>query len=582
MTDLSHLSLENQRLLDLIEDRERKLRLDPHSVYPWLLDPCRVRLLIVSDGPLDFGMGAGGLRTLVEALLDTPGFYVRFELTLGHIEEPDDADMMVGDPRIARAVKRFKFDDPSHFAPDMYDQVWLFGIYDLYEERGVSPGGQPYPADRLGDGELRALSLFMDGGGGLFATGDHGELGKALGGSIPRARSMRLWNDTAPPSMDAVNEVSMSGPRRNDTNRRGHEGTSEFDDQSDDIPQTIAPRMYRRWGHSWEWAYPHPLLCGPRGVIRVLPDHPHEGECVEPADTNRSDTFGDYTIREYPPGVRGAERPLPQVIATSSVLAGTLSSDKQPTQAHTFGAICAYNGHHAGVGRVVTDATWHHFVNWNLIGTVNVPPGDPRRLGFLATAEGQAYLEEIKAYYRNLAVWLSRPAQLAAMNQRITWTALWTDRLLEAVLPRTDVSLDRAGLAQVFAVGRHARDVLGRFAGRCQAARIAHSLLEDHLPEELRLRLDPWAPRAKELPEPDPLPWFDPEPVLDLALGGAVIALRERFRTPNEPKIQARVEKEMDRVMARGVKVALDRGLKSMAASAERFVGLFTGKPPRP
>ena len=37
----------------------------------------------------------------------------------------------------------------------------------------------------------------MDGGGGLFATGDHGALGKALCGEVPRARSMRRWDDSS-------------------------------------------------------------------------------------------------------------------------------------------------------------------------------------------------------------------------------------------------------------------------------------------------------------------------------------------------------------------------------------------------
>jgi len=140
----------------------------------------------------------------------------------------------------------------------------------------------------------------MNGGGGVFATGDHGALGVCLSGSIPRARSMRLWGDTSP--NDALNEVSMTGPRRNDTNRIGPSAGSQFNDQSDVVPQPISPKMYQRWTGLWRYSYPHPLLCGPRGVIRVLPDHPHEGQCVLPANTNRSDTFAGYPIVEYPPG----------------------------------------------------------------------------------------------------------------------------------------------------------------------------------------------------------------------------------------------------------------------------------------
>jgi hypothetical protein len=42
---------------------------------------------------------------------------------------------------------------------------------------------------------------------------------------------------------------------------------------------------------------------------------------------------------------------------------------KSPTVAHSFGLLSAYDGQHrAGVGRVICDSTWHHFVNVNLIG----------------------------------------------------------------------------------------------------------------------------------------------------------------------------------------------------------------------
>jgi hypothetical protein len=74
-------------------------------------------------------------------------------------------------------------------APDTHDQVWLFGFQ--------SSGSEP------SDEELRAISEFMDSGGGLFATGDHSALGKALCSEVPRARSMRRWDDSS-------GEVGMS------------------------------------------------------------------------------------------------------------------------------------------------------------------------------------------------------------------------------------------------------------------------------------------------------------------------------------------------------------------------------------
>lgn len=113
--------------------------------------------------------------------------------------------MLDGDATIARRITNFRFDNATHFAPDMYDEAWLFGI-----ETG--PG--------IDATELRSISDFMNGGGGVFATGDHGALGKAMGGEIPRVRSMRLWDHTSANS--DLDEVSMMERRRNDTNRPGH------------------------------------------------------------------------------------------------------------------------------------------------------------------------------------------------------------------------------------------------------------------------------------------------------------------------------------------------------------------------
>ncbi|WP_142024364.1 hypothetical protein [Blastococcus colisei] len=361
----------------LLRERFRRdLQLLPERLYPFFR-PCRNRVLLVADGGLDFSEQDFGLSVFVRTLLNTPGRYVRHEITLAHISAVDPTRLMVGEPRIARRISGFRFDDGDHFAADRYDVVMLFGISSAYPGRG--------PADSLAESELRALTEYMNGGGGLFATGDHGALGKALSSEVPRARGMRLWNSTS--AQEEFDRVSMGGPRRNDTNRGGL-----FNDQSDDVPQVVAPRMYTA-GHFFPLTFPHPLLCGPRGVIRVMPDHPHEGECVEPADTSATLPTGDA---EYPPAVDGGPRPLPEVISTNTVPAGNVArlpgGQKRATYAQAFGGICAYDGHRAGVGRVITDATWHHFVNINLVGMVfpELPEFDK---GFLGSAAGSSHLE---------------------------------------------------------------------------------------------------------------------------------------------------------------------------------------------
>jgi hypothetical protein len=130
----------------------------PELHWPYLR-PCTVRLLIVADG-LDFSAQDFGLSTFVQTLLDMPGRHVRFNITLGHIDNVGANEMMGGEPRIARRITRLRFDDAAHFATDMYDVVLLFGIAvsfvageekgwlrDIEKLTGVKLQTAPLPAD---------------------------------------------------------------------------------------------------------------------------------------------------------------------------------------------------------------------------------------------------------------------------------------------------------------------------------------------------------------------------------------------------------------------------------------------------
>lgn len=564
--NLSHLSDENRQLIEFRRDFEERYRLEPEVFWPFWR-PCQVRTLIVVDG-LDFSEGGFGLATFVRSLLDIPGIYVRFNITLAHINTAAVTQMMDGENRIANRITEFKFDNPAHFGVDMYDEVFLLGIASSFFGRGTASDGQPYPPDRLADPELRILTQFMNKGGGLFATGDHGTLGRALSHAIPRARNMRLWQSTA--GQNADDEVSMDGERRNDTNRRGHDVTSEFNDQSDDVPQSIQPKIYLRRNGLFRYKFPHPLLCGPNGVIRVMPDHPHEGECIEPADPNQDLDIGGPLGPEYPNAVDAGARPLPEIITVSTVLSGTTSGLKQPTVAQSFGGISAYDGHRAGVGRVVTDATWHHFVNINLVGEMGT--AGPKGVGFLDTPAGQAHFENIKTYYRNLAVWLARPERISCMNARLSWSLVWSDRVMEAVLSTADIKVADVD-SRIFAIiGRHARDVLGRFAGQCQSVSLILDLVLRRAIPELIPEIDPWIPEPPELRKRfDGIEWFDASPILDIAFGAALVALREAFPQPDEKASRDLETEKVVEVMSHGARVGLERGFESMA-SATRLV----------
>lgn len=544
-------------MIDKVLDRRELYAKDPYSLYPWLLAPCTVKVLLVSDGFIDFADGDFGLSTFVDSLINPGLWYVRYQITIAHLSESvSDAAVKLGEPGIHASIKGFVFDNPAHFTPTKYDQVWMFAAATNYHNGFYSTRNNnqaTYPAGRLGNQELINLSAHSNNGRGIFATGDHGALGKAMAAEVTRVRSMRFWDSTSTdPFLD---EVSMFGPRRNDTNDIGHNNLTEFDDQSDDIPQRIEPKLYRlNLTPYLTRTHPHPLLCGPRGIITVLPDHPHEGECITP--NSLTDIYSYDSTEEYPVETGGSTRISPELIAISRVPAGNTAGGKIPTHPQCFGAICAYDGHRAGVGRVVTDATWHHFVNINLIGAEGYPPSNPKSLGFLASTSGKRHLQNILAYYRNIALWLSRPANFACFRRRICWRLLWQDRVIEAVTVHPDITMATAAPSTVYEIGFHAYEVLCKVMPRCFAYRLILSLVEVATPGMAR-QLDPWI----EQTVPNGLgSWVDPTPTMYYALGGAMVRLRQQYAFPSADNATALDQSSVDYIevgAAQGVEMAL-------------------------
>ncbi|MCX6216835.1 hypothetical protein [Spirosoma sp.] len=528
---------ENEHLSKAIKERTNLLKLSPEKLYPWWRRPCKVRLLLLTDGTLNFGLGDFGLSTFVSILSNDGRSYVDFEITIAH------RGLAVGNPGVpvSRSIPNFRFTDGSHFSDTMYDQVWLFGF-------DASPVG-------LSDAELVLLSTFMNNGGGVFATGDHGELGRALGGSVSRVRKMRLWTN-------ASGNVGMQDPNRNDTNRIGHDSGSQFDDQSDDVPQEIQPRLYSSsLGGFLRETYPHPILCSPLGRIKVLPDHPHEGQCVEPTDLT-----GNYEkdgTPEFPMGI------TPEIIAYSTVLAGNTAGTKLATQAQTFGAICAYDGHKANIGRIVTDSTWHHFVNINLIGEASEPDTNVKGLGFMASATGQQHLAQIKHYYINTAVWLSRTTNHTCFRSRLLWQLVVEHRILEATMDNPALRFERITPSLLYSIGTHATDVLGKKASQCRRLILLIDIVRPILPEFVQL-IDPWLNNRKQEPNP-PIPWFDFNPLLAMALGGGLLTLRDKFVNNNLDDPNRIEAKEIMAVFQEGAKRGVEVALKELNTDLRKF-----------
>lgn len=360
---------------------------------------------------------------------------------------PDKITNTEPDPS-ATIAGPFHFDDPNINLAD-YDEIWLFGD-EGYDGAPVGPQAGPpdpmtgeltgEPGD-LTDSELAAITNFMQAGGGLFAVGDHDGLGSGMCGCIPRLRYMRKWyspddpNARLPP-LKVTNWPGVGKPRV-DTLQQGATdvgNTFFFDDQSDDIPQPLTVLLPS-----------HPVIQGATGPLTVYPDHMHEGEVIVPTGQQLTQTSAtDSTLSFADPGFTefpsiGVYQEAPKILATSSagssgnfmdssgnpmghmtsIPTGTNPEDA-PCENKNFGVdssacdvkpnntLAAYDGATVNVGRIVTDSSFHHFIDLNLLGDpCSLIPA--KQQGFNASAKGQAYLREISAFYVNMATWLAWP-----------------------------------------------------------------------------------------------------------------------------------------------------------------------------
>ncbi|MGB5456417.1 MAG: hypothetical protein WBO16_02455 [Gammaproteobacteria bacterium] len=193
---------------------------------------------------------------------------------------------------------------------------------------------------------------------GVFATGDHEDLGAGMRMNVPRVRNMRYWLSSEIPDIGDTSRLSTNLPGDNDI--------YEFADQSDTHPQRLYVNYRTEAGGIGD---PHSLLQGgPLGPIEVFPDHPHEGECRIPTNLNTAFTLGGDEKDEWPGVITGGGKVVPEMVALT-MPHGDAFPGKEALAPRSFMAIVAYDGHRANRGRVSTDATWHHFENINIDGT---------------------------------------------------------------------------------------------------------------------------------------------------------------------------------------------------------------------
>jgi hypothetical protein len=504
--------------------------------YPrwWWWKRCNVKVLIVTDGSLNYGTGAGGLSEFLITFNQLQATtWNNYQLTLAH----RGTSVASTNPLVVSQINSFNFQ--TSVVLNDFDQVWLFGIN----------SGSGLPA-----AELTVVENYMNGGGGLFATGDHGFLGSALCGNISRVKDMRYWTNL-PSDVSTLSEA-MSGTYRNDTNRPSSGITSMyFDNQSDNIPQTISARIF---GGS----LPHPLLSistsvRPSGIIDIMPDHPHEGECKP----ETSFTVNGITVPT-------------QNIATSFVLSGSTTNNgnggKAPTSAHSFPSIGVWDGRLANVGRIVVDSTWHHFININLNGEGS--QGSIFSSNDLAGRQSGLTTPDfnvIRQYFMNISTWMSRRKSFLCWRRFIWIDLLRNSQLIEASLNNPIEKVENISLADLCSIGSLAEEILSSKYSPAFAREFLLESLEVINPEVSSM-LNLWKPKMnnKEKGNQDEYyePWFNLDLILWTSVGSGFIALRDDKNISGD-KLN---EKDLDRVselVTKGMSYGYTKSIENFSAN---------------
>ena len=563
------MSLNN--ILDQNLLRSRFDRIFTETVF---LPRCKPKILIVTDGGLGFGTGGFDLGRFIEAITTHASVTLQPVVTLAHRGAHPSPVSIGGVSYPVKTNFNFNTANPS-VTKTNYDQVWLFGINS---------------AGPISDAEVQKIAAFMNAGGGVFATGDHATLGSAISARLPRIRHMRDWA-----SVPMGLETLPTATRRIDTVvNPGTNALYEFHDQSDNIPQRIYPNYAVTGPGAGTWtATIHPLLRMPGAPLSrtagnpaqfsndmdVLPDHPHESECFEISTTSRPAALnGTYTqaglnFAEFPAAASGGGKVGAEIVAFSVSGGRSVQNGnwKPPVRPRMFGAMAAFDGHRANPlpgqaarpGRIVCDATWHHYVNINLDGSGSgrTGLGTGTGAGFVPSAN----LLKIYRYYQNILDWI-QPS-----NRRICWVLYrlvairFHPALFEELVDPGELRLP----GQVEALGRGAiellRDAEGEDAGR---QLVFDALRTDEKTAAIVDRL------AAETEEPTPI---DEEGFVAQALGQALIDLAQALPALDDARLEKAfadkgheaLEKKVHASIAAGARAAVEQQAKSFAARAK-------------
>lgn len=234
------------------------------------------------------------------------------------------------------------------------DELWFFGTE-------LCVRGTDFVS--LGDTEIAAIGERMEAGVGVFATGDHEDIGSGLCAAIPRVGNMRVWRGAQAPRQlpPRSYDSTFRSAQRDIVDPDPQAKLCKDFDQLDDRDATPKPI----WVFHRADGRPHELMQLPlRGVqsgrIRFLPNHRHEGllfdlhERADPAE--RAALEAEYQV--------GA---IPRIVARS-VRSVFDTVHGQPVDCASYPVVSAYEAPEAsGRGNIVVESTFHHWADSNAL-----------------------------------------------------------------------------------------------------------------------------------------------------------------------------------------------------------------------
>lgn len=218
-----------------------------------------------------------------------------------------------------------------------------------------------------------------------------------------------------------IKQVSRNWPPNSaksaDILQKDLSGNFSFANQSDDIPQPLKLIPFPS-----EPTRHHPLfdIQGTGGsILQHFSGHMHEGETLwcggakdsVPWTIDDALTFEGGKVIEYP--VRDGHQEQPRIITMGTVIPDHTTPvepnklcesgfrpEPSKTEAKHINTLSAYDGQKVGVGRVLTDSSFHHVLDLNLLG-------DPCATGHKTRGFQNAFLSDMEAFFMNCVAWLA-------------------------------------------------------------------------------------------------------------------------------------------------------------------------------